>query len=292
MIEEIELEFKPHPLYGIWWLPDNKEKMKSIVVSIHGLGAHAKREFYYMGPFLEKKGHAVFAIDLPGFGHWKGLKGNVKNWNVFRNAVQLALNKAHERFPDLPLFLMGISLGGLTILDFGLNGSKPRPVPIMGFLAYVPAVDYAVEIKWYQKVAIAIIGTLAGNLKYESEDMNEVKCHDPNSIAWQEDEMHLQFQRLGFLLKIWMKMREIRRKSKNWKDNLLMISADEDELVKTSAIKEWAEKARDANKGRGVIIEHHSFKDTYHGVCHELRRDEIFALTSNFIEKIIKLEEK
>ena len=106
-IEETEIDFKPHPVYGVWWLPEKIEAPEGVIVAIHGLGTHSRREFHYAGPYMAERNYAMFSIDTPGFGRWKGLKGNVRSWKVIRNAVQKAIDTAHERFPDLPLFLMG-----------------------------------------------------------------------------------------------------------------------------------------------------------------------------------------
>ncbi|MHA1372571.1 MAG: alpha/beta hydrolase, partial [Promethearchaeota archaeon] len=100
MFEEGEVAFdKKRTLYSVWWLPDSDSGPEGVLVGIHGLGAHAEREFHYMGPFMAENGWAMHAIDLPGFGHWTGLKGNVKNWSLLRRAVQIALDSAHQRFP-------------------------------------------------------------------------------------------------------------------------------------------------------------------------------------------------
>ncbi|MHA1699845.1 MAG: alpha/beta fold hydrolase [Promethearchaeota archaeon] len=289
MFEEGEVAFdKKRTLYSVWWLPDSDSGPEGVLVGIHGLGAHAEREFHYMGPFMAENGWAMHAIDLPGFGHWTGLKGNVKNWSLLRRAVQIALDSAHQRFPDLPVFLMGISLGGLTILEYGLKVQKPRPVPIEGFITYVPAIDYNVDIKWYEMLAVAIVGSIAGNYKYYREDLDVVECHDPDSIAFQEDPLQLKYQRLGFLLKIWSKMRWVRKNARKWSDSLLIVAAEEDSLVKTSALEEWMEKVKIVNEGKDLVFDYRLFENTYHGVCHELRRNEIFETTLAFMKKILK----
>ncbi|MFX0099995.1 MAG: alpha/beta fold hydrolase [Candidatus Hodarchaeota archaeon] len=288
MIEETEVDFKPHPLFGAWWLPDNEVMPEGVIVAIHGLGSHSTREFHYAGPYMAERKYAMFAIDLPGFGKWKGLKGNVKSWKMIRNAVQRAIDTAHERFPDLPLFLMGQSLGGLTILEYGLSVKEPRPVKLSGFIAYVPAIDYNVEITWYQKLGVALVGFLAGNVKYEQKELKETECHDPNSYAWswKEDPLFVPYQRIGFILKLWFKMKFVTKNAKNWRDPLMVICADMDSAVKTETVKTWCDTVKEWADPANVPVEYHLFEETYHVISHELKRDEAFQISLDFIKKI------
>ena len=285
MEKEITIPFTPHDLHAVLWEPDKSQDVVGIIVAIHGLSTHAKREFFYTGPFFTGKKFAILAIDLPGFGHWPGTKGNVKSWRVLRDAVQCAIDAAHDTHPDLPLFLLGVSMGGLVVLEYALTIQKPRPVPIKAIATLVPAIDHALDLKWYHKLLILLIGTVAGNTKYAGKN-DPIECHDPNSIVWEDDPLRLQYQRLGFIKKLWGKMRWVQKQASNWNDPLLVITVDQDAQVRTEAVKAWVEQVREKSATTPIPVEYELFEDCYHRITHELRRDEVFNRILEFFRKM------
>ena len=102
-------------LFGQWWLP--KEKPRAIVLLAHGTVLHSG--FY--APWaseLTKHGYAVFGIDLRGWGQSQGYgrRGNVSNYDDYVEDLTLARREIRRRFPNIPVYLQGESLGGAVVL--------------------------------------------------------------------------------------------------------------------------------------------------------------------------------
>lgn len=104
-------------LFGQWWLPQNKDKPRAIILLAHGTVLHSG--FY--SPWateLTKHGYAVFGIDLRGWGQSQGYgrRGNVNNYDEYVEDLTLARREVRRRFPNIPVYLQGESLGGAVVL--------------------------------------------------------------------------------------------------------------------------------------------------------------------------------
>lgn len=101
----------------------------AVIVSLHGFASHISRPTHlYIGKEMNKKGVAYITIDFHGHGYSEGLRGLVSNPNDLIDdvlSVLLAIYSSSgietETFnlektarSNMPLFLMGHSMGGAT----------------------------------------------------------------------------------------------------------------------------------------------------------------------------------
>lgn len=131
-------------LFGQWWLP--KDKPRAVVLLVHGTVLHSG--FY--APWaneLTRNGYAVFGIDLRGWGQSQGYgrRGSVGNYDEYIEDVTLARREIRKRFPNIPVYLQGESLGGAVVLMANMMDKvtsdglilnapavKPNPSSIIG----------------------------------------------------------------------------------------------------------------------------------------------------------------
>ena len=109
-------------LYARGWAP--KDKPKAVVALIHGLGEHTGR-YAHVGAALTEKGYALLGFDLRGHGKSGGPRGHLPSSEAFMTDIDRFLEETAERYPGLPQFLYGHSLGGLLVLNYALR-RKPR----------------------------------------------------------------------------------------------------------------------------------------------------------------------
>lgn len=108
-------------IYYQCWLPE--EPPKATIVIVHGGGDHSGR-FGNVVNFLVPKGFGIYMFDLRGHGKSPGKRGHIKSWDIFRNDLSLFLELTHENHPEIPLFLLGHSMGGVIVLDYTLRFQK------------------------------------------------------------------------------------------------------------------------------------------------------------------------
>jgi alpha-beta hydrolase superfamily lysophospholipase len=108
------------------------------VILGQGLGDHCRSLPYRnLANFLGTHQWAVCGFDLRGHGQSEGLRMFANTWEELRNDLHAFVDLVQRAAPGGPLFLIGLSLGGLLALDYALH----HPDGLGGVVAAAPAVD-------------------------------------------------------------------------------------------------------------------------------------------------------
>src|SRR5690242_9143599 len=103
------------------------ERPRALVAIVHGLGEHSGRYAALASDFVKARFTCV-SLDLPGHGESPGPRGDIPSWERVRDQIVPAMFTASRGMPDqppnLPVVLLGHSMGGLMALDFAL--AHPR----------------------------------------------------------------------------------------------------------------------------------------------------------------------
>jgi len=86
------------------------ENSKNIVLLLHGLGAHAGG-FTAIQTYFDAHKISSVSVDLRGFGHWKGKRGDLKNIGLQLNDVHEIVKRIQADYPEKKIQLLGESLG-------------------------------------------------------------------------------------------------------------------------------------------------------------------------------------
>lgn len=117
---------------------------RAVLCLAHGIGEHSGR-YAHVGASLCAAGYALLAFDLRGHGRSAGQRGHVPTYDALLADLALLLGEARARFPGLPRFLYGHSLGGNMVLNYVLRRRQPLPAGVICTdpwlrLAYAPPV--------------------------------------------------------------------------------------------------------------------------------------------------------
>lgn len=120
MEKELRLKTKDgHIVYGV--LNSTKNRSKKLVIFVHGLTGHPNQHtFYNAAKFFPKKGFSTFRFDLYS-GEKRGRL--LTHTSIKQHAEDLNLVIEYFRKKYKKLFLVGHSLGGVTILQADYNKS-------------------------------------------------------------------------------------------------------------------------------------------------------------------------
>ncbi len=83
---------------------------------------------------LVPRGIAVYSFDLRGHGRSPGQRGYIDSFASYRDDVLTFTRLVAAQQPDVPLFLLGHSMGGLIVLNFGQH----YPQAVNGVIATSP----------------------------------------------------------------------------------------------------------------------------------------------------------
>jgi alpha-beta hydrolase superfamily lysophospholipase len=120
------------PLYYQAWLPPDRPH-RAVLVNLHGLGDHSGL-YPNLANHFPGRGIALYAYDMRGNGRSPGQRAYISGWHEHREDLHAFLARVREWEGDLPLFVLGNSLGGLVVLEYALQ----HPGGLAGVIAAAP----------------------------------------------------------------------------------------------------------------------------------------------------------
>lgn len=102
-------------MYAQSWRPE--ETPRAVVCLVHGLGEYSGR-YTHVGRAFTDAGFALVAFDLRGHGKSGGQRGHFPSLDLLMDDIHQLIHQGNEKFPGLPVFLYGHSLGGLLVLNY------------------------------------------------------------------------------------------------------------------------------------------------------------------------------
>ncbi|MEN8261091.1 MAG: lysophospholipase [Pseudomonadota bacterium] len=130
------------------WQPQS-ESVKGVIIAVHGFNDYSNF-FEEPGRFFADAGIVGYAYDQRGFGSgpnrgfWAGLETYSRDLRAFAYLVK----NAH---PDVPLFVLGESMGGAVAIVTMTERAVP---PVDGIILSSPAVWGRETMPWYQRVLL------------------------------------------------------------------------------------------------------------------------------------------
>lgn len=97
------------------WLPATRPR--AIVLLAHGYAEHGGR-YADVAQRLNDAGLGLYAIDHLGHGQSDGVPGYIPHFQVYLDGMSVLLACVQREWPDMPLLLLGHSMGGLIAARF------------------------------------------------------------------------------------------------------------------------------------------------------------------------------
>lgn len=106
------------------------ESPRAIFILVHGYRSNGLRDFAYIAKPLYEKGYSLLFLDNRAHGESGGKY--ISYGALERFDVILWANEVKRRFPELPVFLNGVSMGAATVL---MAASMELPDNVFGVVA-------------------------------------------------------------------------------------------------------------------------------------------------------------
>jgi alpha-beta hydrolase superfamily lysophospholipase len=119
-------------LYYQCWVPASR-RARAVLINLHGLGDHSGL-YPTLAAHFPPRGVALYAYDMRGNGRSPGQRAYVGSWQEYVDDLHAFLLRVREWEPNLPVFVLGNSLGGLVVLEYALQ----HPGELGGVIAAAP----------------------------------------------------------------------------------------------------------------------------------------------------------
>ena len=162
-------------LFARTWEPASAPT--GVVCLVHGLGEHSGR-YADVAAVLSAAGYVVSAIDLRGHGRSPGPRGHTP-FAATLDDLDLLLADARRRWPELPCFLYGHSLGGLLVLTYLVQ----RRPSLTGAIAASPGLRTPLLEQRAKILAARVLAPLLPSLTLPTGLDAEGICRDPDVVA-------------------------------------------------------------------------------------------------------------
>ncbi|MCF7823461.1 MAG: lysophospholipase [Candidatus Marinimicrobia bacterium] len=164
----------------------SQEAAKGVVLMTHGIAEHSGR-YEHIAKSLNAAGYSVVAFDLRGHGNSSGKRNYVNSFQDYLNDLEEVLTRTKEKFPSLPLFLFGHSMGGGIVTLFTIE----RKPDVRGILLSAPSVKVSDDISpLLQKISglLSIIAPKLPAVKLASADISKdplvVEAYDNDPLNY------------------------------------------------------------------------------------------------------------
>jgi len=259
-------------MYGRAWTPAGKPK--ATVVLVHGHGEHTGR-YEHVAAVLTKKGYALLGFDLRGHGKSGGKRGQTPSYQALLDDIGAFLKQAGERYPDLPCFLYGHSLGGNLVLNFALR----RKPDLRGVIATSPWLKLAFEPPAAQVRLARLMNSFAPGFTQYCKLNTKGLSHDLAVVsAYENDPLVHDFISARLFITVYESGLWALEHSAEFPLPLLLMHGGEDPIASVQASREFANKVG----GKATL-------KIWAGMLHEIHNEpekaQVFAVMLDWLDK-------
>jgi acylglycerol lipase len=257
------------------WEPD--QKPKAVVALVHGLGEHTAR-YAHVGKVLTDAGYALVGFDLRGHGRSGGSRGHASSLDTYMQDIHQFFSLLEKRYPDLPHFLYGHSLGGLLVLAYAIQyGAHLR-----GVVATGPGLRSALQ-KQKAKVAIVrLLGSFLPTMTLQSGLDATAISRDTSIVeAYKSDPLVHDSASLGFGKAALRAVDLCFERAAEFPVPLLIMHGKDDKIAYSSGSEEYTGLLRAAGKDVTLKL----WDDLYHEVHNEPEKQEVFKFMLTWLDQ-------
>ena len=254
------------------------ESPRASILVVHGIGEHSGR-YQELVKICNKAKLDVHVFDLRGHGRSQGLRGHFNSMDEhyadMDGWIEFLVSQK-KIYSDLPLLLLGHSLGGLIATGYAAQYiQKPLYPSLRGLVLSAPALGLKHSL--FKKVESQLAKHVPGFFKkfqvptgldatWLTHDKDEIEKYrnDPLVHGWITPAAFIAMEAA---------MSELPQYIAQLNMNTLFLLGGKDRIVSVDAALKFSEKLKVAHPGRTEVRVFHSF---FHEPFHEAKRERAF----------------
>lgn len=246
----IELYYEKH-------LIDNP---KATIIIVHGLGENQSR-YTWVTEKLNEQGYSVYRYDHRGHGRSGGKRGYVKHFTDIINDLDELVDLVRNE-EQTPVYLLGHSMGGFTVNNYGAHHSDK----LAGIISSAAPGIILNMVKILTKIPFKLIGWI----NYKNA-LGGALSHDPQvPIDYETDPYNLKKFKIRLLGTMFIEgVRDLHANIQNFTCPVLYLHGTGDTIVEYQSTK-WL-YANNPTKDKSIVL----YDGMYHEILNELEKDKV-----------------
>lgn len=251
------------------------ERLKAIVILIHGLGEHIRRYRHWSEMFGNEM-VGFTGVDLPGHGLSDGRRGHISSYSRTDEMIDILLKETGKTFPGVPVFLYGHSLGGGIVIDYlirknpGIKGAIVTSPWLK--LAFEPPRSKVVLASIVRNILPVLVQPSGLNAEHLSTDKQIVEKYKTDPLVHDRISVSLFYNAVKAAS-------SNLRNSSAMRTSILLMHGSSDMICSSAASEEFA-----AGKSN---IEFKLWQGAYHELHNEAFRDEVAGYIIGWMNRIL-----
>ena len=237
------------------WIPSGN--VKKIVLVAHGMAGHGEF-FVLLADRLVEKGIMVIAPDYRHHGHSDRKKEDLAKFKKILRDCHLLLGQIQSKYPQMPIFLVGESMGGAVSINFTKYFREDQS-KLSGLILFAPAIRMQFPpIFWIGITLISPLMILA-RLLIPSKGIVKVKGNEDQGIKNpihqrydREDPYHLERVSMRYLIQLFKFVRKTMSQARKISIPALIFQGTEDPVISVNGAKRFVKNL--ASKDRKLVL--------------------------------------
>lgn len=271
------------PFWGLQWAPPDGVNPRGVILALHGMGS-AAGEFAPLGEYFSPRGWVVLAPNQRGNGHDPMVerRGHGFSYSRYREDALAFLAAVRSGWEELPLFLLGESMGGLLSVCY-LTDAEFTPV-CRGVILCAPVFELRRPTPW----VIRRLLRLAARCFPRWVIPPALFIHGKNEpVPLTRDSVYQEYtltaphrvQRftVSFTAGVDRLMERSRENAGVLRVPLLLLGGEEDIFISPAQLKSWFDRVAGSDKTL------HVFEGSRHLLLHELNTLEVLETIESWL---------
>jgi len=266
-LKHIEGEFigvKGLKIYYQSWVP---ESPKAVILLVHGGFEHSGRYQNVVNELIPE-GYAIYADDHRGHGKSEGLRNFVDSFNQYIEDEKLLYDIIKKHFPNVPIFMLGHSLGSFIAIYF----TEKYENLLNGLILSGTGTDPGQETSHFLVLLAKAFSKIAPKIKFNPRIDAKFLSHDSEVVKAYENDPLVSADKITARLSYEMlkNFENLQTTIGRFQIPLLVQCGSEDKLIKGS------KKLQDLFKMTDKTI--NIYEGLYHEVYNEIKEDRTIVL--------------
>lgn len=210
-----------------------KGRLRAVVLGLHGY-TDSRDGWAMLAAYLNPRGIALYAPDLPGFGATK-TRGQWPGTAALVDDSRWIAQQLRARYPHTKLFIAGESMGGAIAI---LLGASKDPPPVDGYIISAPAVWGGAALSPFYRLVLRLADTFAPNKRVTGQSVHVLASDNiPALIAFGEDPLTLAAPSIGNVAGLVRLMGQAQAACARFGQKALFLYGGHDELIPPEAMR-------------------------------------------------------